>query len=349
MSDKDVLGNRSNCEGKRRFIYMKEKVSVIVPIYNREAYLRRCIESLIQQTYENIEIILVDDCSKDKSVIIAKWYEDEYPSLCRLVQQKSNKGVSAARNLGLEMATGEWITFVDSDDWVEKDYINSMYEIAYKDNAMIVMSNFYYSFSDNTLKEVSTFRNLTTESSHKEKVALSNPCVCTRLFKKELFIKENIYFPEDIRRCEEVATVIPLLCATEKISLLRQPMYYYFQNMSSLSNEFQKESDITYFTKSIERMLERSKPGFEIELEFRAIVDLMYGMVMVMIRSKKLKEDIDQHIDWFIQRFPEWKKNPYLRKMEKGKQIFIYYADKRRYWILKFLIQGWDLIKKYVK
>ena len=78
---------------------MEEKISIIVPIYNREKYLKRCIDSLLKQTYKNIEIMLVDDCSKDNSAEIAKEYEKKHPLVCRVIQHTSNQGVYAARNL----------------------------------------------------------------------------------------------------------------------------------------------------------------------------------------------------------------------------------------------------------
>ncbi len=327
---------------------MEEKISIIVPIYNREKYLKRCIDSLLKQTYKNIEIMLVDDCSKDNSAEIAKEYEKKHPLVCRVIQQTSNQGVSAARNLGIKNASGEWVTFVDSDDWVKEEYIEVLYRTAQKENALIVMSNFYYYYSEKSIKEMCPFGNLETTSAHKEKVALSNPCVCTRLFKKELFVKENIYFPEDIRRSEEVATVVPLLCTTDRISLSRKPMYYYFQNESSLSNENYESVDVSCFIRAIDRMMQRSRAGFEEELEFRAVSELMYGMVMVMLRSGKSKKEITQSIDWFENRFPEWRKNSYLKRLEKGKQLFVYLAGKKKYRLLKILIGMWDRVKEFM-
>ena len=103
---------------------MQEKVSVIVPIYNVEKYLRRCVDSLVRQVHKNIEILLIDDCSTDESSVIAREYAAKYPQLCHYIQRDENGGLSAARNTGIEASTGKWLAFVDSDDWVTEDYVD---------------------------------------------------------------------------------------------------------------------------------------------------------------------------------------------------------------------------------
>lgn len=327
---------------------MQDKISIIVPIYNVEQYLKRCINSLINQTYQNIEILLVDDCSTDKGAIIAKKYAEKFPCICRFIQREKNGGLSAARNTGIRESTGEWLTFVDSDDWVDKDYLSIMYKTAQQDEADIVMSNVYYYYSKNNYKEVCPFGNLTTKSSHKEKIALCRSYAASRLFKKRLFIEKKILFPEDIWRSEDIATIIPILCSTEKISLVKQPLYYYFQRMSSLSNKNDKSIDISFYPKAIERMLQLSDSKFKKELEFRAISELMYGMVMIMIRSEKSNKEICNHINKFNENFPKWKKNAYLNYLAKGKRIFIFCADKKQIILLKMLIRIWDVKRIFI-
>ena len=104
------------------------KISVIVPVYNVEPYLRKSINSLVEQTYSNLEIILVDDGSTDGSEAICDEYADRYPHI-KVIHQK-NAGQSAARNAGIEMAAGEWIAFLDSDDWIEKEMYETLLSLA---------------------------------------------------------------------------------------------------------------------------------------------------------------------------------------------------------------------------
>lgn len=323
---------------------MKEKVSIIVTIYNAEIFLNRCVKSLLQQLYKNIEIVLVDDHSTDRSAIIAKAYAEKYPDVCKFVQREKNGGASAARNSGIKIATGEWLAFVDSDDWVTENYISAMYEVAIKDKSDIVMSSRYQYYPDTKkLVEISPFGKLSTSSEYKMKVALCYPSATARLFKKTLFVDNAIEFPEDIWRSEEIAAIVPILTMTNKISILNKPMYYYFQRKESLSNQNYKNVDVSFYPKAILQMIKLSRNGFEKELEFRAISELMYGMVMIMIRSGRGEKDINQHISWFNNRFPRWRSNPYIICLPKEKQIFIYFAYKNNYFILKNLIKIWDL------
>lgn len=324
---------------------MEDKVSIIVPIYNVEAYLKRCIDSLLSQTYPNIEILLIDDCSTDGSAKIAKEYAELYPKVCRFVQRDKNGGLSAARNTGIKRSTGEWLSFVDSDDWVNEEYISSMYDIAQKEGADIVANESrYIYFSAKETKMDDPTLDIKSESLQKEKVARLRFGATSHLIRKSFFLKTSILFPEDIWRCEDICTMVPLYTYTDKISILHKPLYYYFQRKGSLSNTNHHFVDVSFYLKTIHRMIDLSSAGYEQELEFRAIAELMYGMVMIMIRSGRSKGEVYRHIDWFESKFPSWKENPYFSTLPKGKQIFIDCASRKMYIMLKVLIWCWDLV-----
>ena len=121
---------------------MEQKVSIIVPVYNVEKYLKRCVDSLIEQSYKNLEIILVDDGSKDNSFSICKEYESK-DSRVRIFH-KENEGLGLTRNYGIEKSTGEYITFVDSDDYLTLDAVETMVEKAAVTNADVVVANMFY-------------------------------------------------------------------------------------------------------------------------------------------------------------------------------------------------------------
>lgn len=323
------------------------KVSVIVPIYNVEPYLKRCVDSLLVQTYSNYEILLIDDCSMDNSSTIAKEYAQAHPELCRFIQREKNGGLSAARNTGMEAAVGEWLAFVDSDDWVTEDYISAMYEVAQRDQADIVMSSryYYYPLKRKTVV-VSPFSDLTTESPQREKIALCTPSATSRLFRTSFFHGSGLLFPTNVWRAEDMGVVVPLLTRTHKISIVNKPMYYYFQRQGSLSNTNHKKVDVSFFPRSIQNMERNSVAGFEKELEFRAIHELMYGMIMIMIRSGRSREDVKKQVDWFDEKYPKWRNNPYLDKLPKAKQVFIDCAGKKQYAVLKMMIWAWDRKQK---
>lgn len=323
-----------------------DKVSVIVPIYNVSKYLPRCVDSLIEQTYENLEIILVDDCSTDNGAEIARDYQLKNPEKVIFIERECNGGLSAARNSGIRASSGEWLTFVDSDDWVSSDFVKTLYDTAIADSADIVMSDFNYAFKSGKTYEVSTCGRATTQSEHRQKVALADPCSTTRLYRKKLFTENNISFAEDIWRCEDIATIIPVLTYTSKISIVKKAMYYYFQRGTSLSNQNYKNVDITFYPKTVERMCSLAHSGFERELEYRAINELMYGMITVMLRSGRKRKELVNHVDNFNARFKGWENNPYLSELPFGKRVFVAFAAKKRYLTLKALIFAWDLKQK---
>ena len=114
-----------------------KKISIIIPVYNVEQYIKNCLESVINQTYDNWEIILIDDGSTDNSKAI-------YENIAIKKFKQTNKGVSAARNLGIEKAQGDYIVFLDADDWIEKNFLERMLEVIENEDADIVQCNFYY-------------------------------------------------------------------------------------------------------------------------------------------------------------------------------------------------------------
>ena len=322
---------------------MGDLVSVIVPIYNVEQYLEKCVESLLAQLHDNLEILLVDDGSKDGSLQIAERYAQTHPEKCRLVRREKNGGLSAARNTGLEHATGDWVAFLDSDDWVTEDYISAMYEVAVKDDADIVMSSLYYYYPDGKTVEFSPFSGLKTEDTHKLKVALCKPYANTRLYRRTFLEENGFRFPTDIRRSEDIAAVVPLFTKTEKISIVDKPMYYYLQRAASLSNQNQKDMDLSFYAQCLKAMNEGAAPGFETELEFRTVSELIYGMTMLMIRSGKNAAAIREHLDSVDRAYPNWMSNPYLNRLPRAKRMFMSAAGKRQLVLLRLFILAWDV------
>ena len=119
---------------------MMEKISVIVPVYMSELYLEKCLDSIVQQTYQNLEIILINDGSTDGSAAICQRYQNQDERV--KVYHKRNGGVSSSRNRALEVVTGDYIVFVDNDDWLELDHIQNLYDLLKKTDADIAIGNF---------------------------------------------------------------------------------------------------------------------------------------------------------------------------------------------------------------
>ena len=209
----------------------KPLVSVLVPIYNVEAYIQRCATSLLEQTYPNIEYIFVNDSTPDHSIIILEKVLQRYPNRknYQIINHKTNQGLAAARNTGLQYASGDWITFVDSDDYLDKDAIQKLIDNALLNKADIVVGNYY----------IKNYNNIITNKWKKDNFSRNeylnlllqwNKIELTlwgKLFKRELFIEHNL---TSINGCDfgEDFALTPRVCYyAQKISFLPQPIYYY--------------------------------------------------------------------------------------------------------------------------
>lgn len=219
-----------------------EVLSVVIPAYNVENYIERCINSVLNQNLKNIEIIVIDDGSKDKtSDICLEISKNNRNVIYRKVQ---NKGCSAARNLGISMAKGKYIAFLDSDDWVDTEMYMEMLEEAEKKQADIVICGF---------KKLDENRNLLStvkvpKKSDKDEYIdcttewFSSPC--NKLYKKEILDKNNIKFLLNVYTGEDMIFNFMCFFYSKKIVSLDRPFYNYFMNQSSVSNNYKNRTDI---------------------------------------------------------------------------------------------------------
>ena len=202
----------------------KELISVIVPIYDIEKYLNKCIESIVNQSYENLEIILIDDGSTDESgKICDKWKEKD--GRIKVIH-KENGGLSDARNVGIENSTGEILYFIDGDDYIDFDIIDNLYFSLLENNTDISMGGLVRElyFEQKTLY---SDKNYVVDSKEiLRKMFINEICttVCNILFKKKLF--EDIKFPVG-KINEDSATLYKLFDKADKISHINKAGYYY--------------------------------------------------------------------------------------------------------------------------
>lgn len=205
-------------------------VSVVVPVYNAGSFIKRCIQSLLHQTYTNIEIILIDDGSIDNSLEICNFFARDDERI-KVISQ-ANLGVSAARNSGIRAANGTFITFVDADDWVEDKHIEKLVE-AIHSNGMTVVGVI------NRQHKNVHFTNQTTLSKQEALVSvLDAKGICgytfNKLYDRGLIIEKSIFFDEDITICEDVLFVMKYLMETTgEISVVPYDTYHYETNLDS--------------------------------------------------------------------------------------------------------------------
>lgn len=221
---------------------MKYKVSVIVPIYNSEQYLKRCLDSIVSQTLKEIEILCIDDGSTDSSVKIVEQYIKK-DNRIKLYKNIENKGISYSRNLGIEKSSVDVIGFVDSDDTIDKDMYKKLYSKIKTTNSQIVLANFNY--LDENSKIYKVFDKFKDEQS-KEYIfskTLANdfsPSACIGLYKKEVFLKTNITYPIN-RNYEDAATTYKLIYNSTSISIIEDKLYQYYDNPESITRAITKK------------------------------------------------------------------------------------------------------------
>lgn len=215
---------------------MEVKVSVIVPIFKVEKFIERCVRSLMEQTLPEVEYIFVDDASPDASMDILRRVLEDYPGRAtRILTHPVNRGLPAARNTGLEAATGEYIFHCDSDDWVETDMLEKMYSVAAREGADFVYSDFYISFEKNE-RYMSTPDYRTADEVLRRGFlgGMMKYNVWNKLVSRSLY--EGVSFPEGHAMGEDM-TIIMLVCKAGKVARVPEALYHYVKlNTGAYSN-----------------------------------------------------------------------------------------------------------------
>jgi len=295
------------------------KVSIIVPVYNTENYIEKCLISIVNQTLEDIEIIVVNDGSTDNSENIINEFIEKYPYKIKYYK-KQNGGLSDARNYGLSYANGEYIGFVDSDDYIEISMYEKMYNLAKKEEADIVECDFEWVYPDKT--KVDTGIEYKT---NEDLFVHSRVMACNKIIKKDII--NDITFPKGLRY-EDVEFFYKLIPNVNKISVLKEPLYYYIQRESSISN-LQNERTAEIFTilnNIIEFYKEKNTyDKFKVELEYMYIRFLLGSsfLRMVKVKDKKVRKELLQKtIDLLYEKFPNWKNNKILKTTKSKKNLY---------------------------
>lgn len=228
----------------------KHLVSVIVPVYKVEAYIEKCIRSLFEQTYENIEFIFVDDASPDSSIKILKNVLKEYTQReeqTKIITHEINKGLPSARNTGLANANGDFIYHCDSDDWVETTIIENLLQKAISENADVVFCDFYNVYDNSFVLYQQSKCNSYKDYVENFFYGYSQGSVWNKLIKSNLFYNNQIKFPDGLPMLEDLRTIIQIYFFAKKISYVNKPLYYYVKSRSnSISgDQYQKSNKIS--------------------------------------------------------------------------------------------------------
>lgn len=316
---------------------MKPKISVIVPIYNVEEYLDKCLDSLVNQTLKDIEIILINDGSPDNSEKIVKKYIKEYGEKI-IYHKKENEGQGIARNYGIDLAKGEFISFVDSDDYIDKTMFEKLYNKYLEEKSDIVTSIGFIEVKNGI--ETITKPNLDSDDNFK-KYILNNSGPVAKIIKKEIITKNNLYFPK-LRAYEDIS-VVPLWgIYSKKISIIDEPLYYYLIREGSTMKQMEYNEKLTHIYPSLDNLYNhfelKTKNKYQEELEWLFIEHLLHAASLRFLKFNKLEEI--KKINKIIKvRFPKWYKNKYYQKQNIKYKIVCNLIYKENIKLLKLILK----------
>lgn len=296
------------------------KVSVIVPVYNVEKYLRACLESLAAQTLDDIEVVVVNDGSPDGSLAVAEEFAEKY-SWFRVFSTE-NRGVGYARNYGAKMSRGEYLAFVDSDDEVEPDYCQAMYEKAVQDgNDMVLCWADRFALRDGQIIHNNVISSLVKEDNF---CVADKPYILAKftvhmwnkLIKRELFFR--VLFAEGMPFSQDRLCSVELCCLAQKIGTVKRFLYHYYASHMGVTSRFGWER--LAWVKCIEQMTDFMR---ERDLEETLYAEFEYQCIFYCIEAQKrivrksdgvwaAKVSFVRETQRFLrENYPDWRKNRY--------------------------------------
>lgn len=295
------------------------KISVIIPVFNTEKYIEKCIESVINQTLKEIEIIVLNDGSTDDSDKIIRSYKDRRIKYIN----KKNEGIAITRNKGIKSAKGKYITFVDSDDYIDSTFCEKMYNKAEKENCDIIICD-YYNINDNkkSIIKLNSFKNSNLKD-NSEIINQVNLGPCNKIYSSRLLKNNKIIFPEDIKY-EDVPFVCKCLVKAENIGKIDEPLSYFnIHEGSQTTTRDEKIFDIFKVADLIKSILNNNVP--------KPIINyfLISLLINYLVQSRYIKineirnEFINSSYNYLDQNILKWKNNIYFKKINIFKVLVI--------------------------
>lgn len=302
------------------------KVSVIVPVYNVEKHINRCVDSILNQTMQDLEVILVDDGSTDRSGEICDEYKER--DIRIKVIHKKNGGLSDARNTGERNATAEYIIFLDSDDYIHKEMLETLYLPIKEQGVELSVCGVYNVYGAEEIPQYSCIEEFLCTGSEAFGLILEGNkipgTICNKMIKKE--IADKICFPVE-RLYEDVFYTLKLMPLVKQVHVTTKPMYYYVHRQGSITTSRFKEADmdIVYGYEETMKLVKRQYP----ELISQATFRLFWAYFIVVDRTLEL-DDFKNNIYYqqsrkFLQKnFFRVIKNPYFTKKRRMAAVLLF-------------------------
>ena len=286
------------------------KVSVIIPIYNVEKYLKRCLQSVVRQTYVDYEVICVNDCSPDNSQFIIDEYEKRYPQLIKSYINEENLGLGKTREVGINNSNGQYLMFIDSDDYIAPDYIETYYNAMQKGKYDVVIGGYTRDLEGKLKKHF---------AKHSIWSLATYPIACAKMYRKEFLLKNQVKF-STIRCGEDIYFSMALYCANPQYKVIDYCGYHYYYNRESITGSMNYEKNHEKFIVSIFNEFMENYDIYNLKMKDRKVIEYVYiaNMVNALITYghgggiRRMKEKYEYWIKDMKKRFPQYRKNPYV-------------------------------------
>lgn len=326
---------------------MKSKVSIIIAAYNIQDYIMRCMKSVINQTFENIEIIVVNDGSSDSTLEILEKLEVQDDRI--KIITKKNKGLIEARKTGLHHATGEYILFIDGDDWLELECIEKLYNSAINQNTDILIYNFFWSY-DNSKKLGLGFNSkdddITLNPLKSLFIGNISPCIWTKFIRRQFIEDSNVQFPSNISFAEDLATVASLFIFKPKIGILNENLYNYYQRDNSITKEVgPKILEVNKAILFIKEQMIKNKIYDEYKSEFEGMI-YSHLFLQRFLTATKIQDIHKEVYNQYKKHKIVIKNNKYINKLVDGQPISLKIRMKS-YNTSYYLGYCYDLLRKF--
>lgn len=266
----------------------KPKVSIIVPVYNVEKFLHRCVDSIVAQTFTDFECILIDDGSPDNCPAICDEYAKK-DSRIKVVHQ-NNKGPSGARNTGLLNSAGEYVICVDSDDWIESNYLNELIVEAYRTNADIVGCDLIREYvNESRVQEVDLVR---TDLCASILTGDTPGWLWIKLFKKSLFTENDIMWVEGLDMCEDTLISLKAFFYAKKVAYINKALYHYnLQNQNSLTSKLNEKKVNQIIENNVEYEKFLEKNGVRQKYSNELLKRKAFTKIWILLDCDELKKE----------------------------------------------------------
>lgn len=319
------------------------KVSVIVPVYNVERYLEKCVRSVLAQSERDFELLLVDDGSPDGCGALCDRLAEE-DSRIRVIHQE-NMGLGGARNTGIEKARGEWLLFVDSDDWIEPDTLEKALAAGEREKADLVLFAFRSVTEEG--KTVQIFReDMPKEEAlripeHRD-IFLTAPCAWDKLYRAELFARTGVRYPLRVWY-EDIRTTLKLFLSAETAVFLNDVCYNYLLREGSITKNINADRNVEILDAFEDILSYFQEQGqwekYRNELCFLTLFHLYLTASVRVIRIDRKHPLLSRFRTFLREQFPDYRRNPYLDRLNKKQKLLLFLLERRLYLSIELLFK----------